>query len=90
VVCNHPCENAKIEAVKQEKQLKTQLESIANTYKAGVKAKFEAVAKEKEIDNKLNQLLESHKQKTSNDGKSNLTARLEAKEKIEKAGGMVK
>ena len=80
----HARENAKIEAVKQEKQLKTQLESIANTYKAGVKAKFEAISKEKEIDNKLNQLLESHKQKTSNDGKSNLTARLEAKEKIEK------
>lgn len=80
----HARENAKIEAVRQEKQLKVQLESIANTYKAGVKAKFEAVAKEKEIDNKLNQLLESHKQKTSNDGKSNLTARLEAKEKIEK------
>ena len=80
----HARENAKIEAVRQEKQLKVQLESIANTYKAGVKAKFEAVAKEKKIDNKLNQLLESHKQKTSNDGKSNLTARLEAKEKIEK------
>ena len=80
----HARENAKIEAVRKEKQLKVQLESIANTYKAGVKAKFEAVAKEKEIDNKLNQLLESHKQKTSNDGKSNLTARLEAKEKIEK------
>lgn len=80
----HAKENAKVEAVRQEKALKAQLESIATNYKNNVKAKLEAVAKEKEIDDKLTQLLESHKQKTSNDGKTNLTARLEAKEKIEK------
>lgn len=80
----HAKENAKVEAVRQEKALKAQLESIATNYKNDVKAKLEAVAKEKEIDDKLTQLLESHKQKTSNDGKTNLTARLEAKEKIEK------
>jgi len=80
----HSKENAKVEAIKQDKMIKAQLESISSNYKATVNAKLEAIEKEKEIDGKLNQLLESHKQKTSTDGKTNLTARLEAKDKIEK------
>ena len=79
----HATENAKLEAVKQERYVSARLESIAANLKNAEKAKLEAIEHDKNVDIKLQQLLESHQSK-SVDGKSNLTARLEAKDKIEK------
>jgi len=79
----HATENAKLEAVKQERYVTARLESIASNFKNAEKAKLEAIEHAKTVDARLQQLLESHQAK-SVDGKSNLTARLEAKDKIEK------
>lgn len=76
---------AKLEAIKSEKKLDVQLESIAGNYHNGVKAKLDATKAEHKLNEKLSTLVESYHTsvKSSDDSKANLDVRKKTKAKLE-------